>query len=140
MFVSVGFVFLACWAIVVDAEGARVVEQVKLPRRGLARPPLSGSPRDLQLTVGFARNTIGNPIEREPVVIMSGAEIQFADIQRRLEEERTRLSRGRAKNLADVSVIIKADPSTPARTVQRLVQICQDAGFVRFALKSDEIP
>jgi len=97
-----------------------------LPSSELAKPPEAPlvSPLVLQLTA-------------DDKVIFGGDTLSISAMDRPLRTE-ARFLELEGKDVADATVILRADADAKTGIVQEIIQMCQDNGFEKFALRAKQ--
>jgi biopolymer transport protein ExbD len=123
--IDMTFQLIAFFMLVINFSDAEQDQRVTLPDSELAQPP--DAPYEQPLTIHLRDN--GN-------FIFAGAELLSSDALRSaLLREKQIIERYAGKNLADVTVIIRADEDARVGLVQKVIQICQELKYERFALR-----
>ncbi|MFM8578039.1 MAG: ExbD/TolR family protein [Planctomycetaceae bacterium] len=122
--IDMTFQLIAFFMFVINFSDAEQDERVQLPSSQLAKPKEAAavSPITVQLT-------------KEGGVIYGGEVLGVADLAGYLEREKSVMSDA-GKDPKAATVIVRADASARTGEVQDLIQICQKAGFERFALRA----
>lgn len=93
-------------------------------------------PGALVLNLGYKRDRLGAKISDVPVVFYHDKSVDLEELDPSLEREKHSLvARYGAENLANIVVMIRADPELPSKTVQQLIKTCQDVGYCKFSLR-----
>ncbi len=123
--IDMTFQLIAFFMVLINFSDAEQDQRIKLPTSELAKPPDApfDEPRYLQLT-------------KDDTVLFAGDEVPVPGLKPMLVRERQVLERDPDKSAAMVTVIIRADSEAKTGQVQELIQICQDVGFERFALRA----
>lgn len=123
--IDMTFQLIAFFMVLVNFSDAEQDQRIKLPASELAKPPDAPfeEPRYLQLT-------------KEDTVLFGGDETPLVGLAPLLRRERDVLERDPDKSASMVTVIVRADAAAKAGRVQELIQICQDVGFEKFALRA----
>jgi biopolymer transport protein ExbD len=124
--IDMTFQLIAFFMVLLNFGEGEVDARIKLPSSQLAKPPEERvqAPIVLQLT-------------SDDKVIFSGDALPISALDRPLRRERRvlELSGG---NVADATVILRADASAKTGVVQEVIQKCQDNGFEKFALRAKQ--
>ncbi len=119
---------IAFFMLVINFSDVEQDQRVTLPASELARPP--EAPYDHPLTIHLTKN------DR---FIYGGREVtQLAQLRSALLQETQIIKRYKTENLADVTVIIRADEDAKTGLVQQVIQACQELEFERFALRGKQ--
>ena len=124
--IDMTFQLIAFFMIALNFSAAEQDERIRLPSSILAIPP-EGAPEEpltLQLT---DRGT----------VLFADEEIAVDALRATLNRERQVMQR-LEKDLAEATVIIRADQSAQTGKVQELIRLCQETGFERFSLRAKQ--
>lgn len=124
--IDMTFQLIAFFMVLLNFAEAEQDDRIKLPSSELAKPPEAAleSPLTLQLT-------------EEGDVLFAGRTLPIAALSEPLRHEAAVLER-QNKNVADASVIIRADASAKTGVVQQLIQKCQEHGFEKFLLRAKQ--
>ena len=125
--IDMTFQLIAFFMLVINFSDVEQDQRVTLPASELARPP--EAPYDHPLTIHLTKN------DR---FIYGGREVtQLAQLRSALLQETQIIKRYKTENLADVTVIIRADENAKTGLVQQVIQACQELEFERFALRGE---
>ena len=126
--IDMTFQLIAFFMLVINFSDVEQDQRVTLPASELARPP--EAPYDHPLTIHLTKN------DR---FIYGGREVtQLAQLRSALLQETQIIKRYKTENLADVTVIIRADENAKTGLVQQVIQACQELEFERFALRGKQ--
>ncbi len=126
--IDMTFQLIAFFMLVINFSDVEQDQRVTLPASELARPP--EAPYEHPLTIHLTEN------DR---FIYGGREVtQLAQLRSALLQETQIILRHTTKNLADVTVIIRADENAKTGLVQQVIQACQELEFERFALRGKQ--
>jgi len=126
--IDMTFQLIAFFMLVINFSDVEQDQRITLPASELARPP--DSPYDQPLTIHLTK---------DDKFIYAGREIsQLAQLRSALLQEKLIILRYETENLADVTVIIRADENAKTGFVQQVIQICQELDFERFALRGKQ--
>jgi biopolymer transport protein ExbD len=126
--IDMTFQLIAFFMLVINFSDVEQDQRVTLPASELARPP--DAPYEHPLTIHLTKN------DR---FIYGGREVtQLAQLRSALLQETQIILRHTTKNLADVTVIIRADENAKTGLVQEVIQACQELEFERFALRGKQ--
>jgi biopolymer transport protein ExbD len=124
--IDMTFQLIAFFMVLLNFGEGEVDARIKLPSSQLAKPPEERvqAPLVLQLT-------------SDDKVIFGGDALPIAALDRPLRREKRfiELSGG---EVADATVILRADANAKTGVVQEVIQMCQDNGFERFALRAKQ--
>jgi biopolymer transport protein ExbD len=117
------FQLIAFFMVLLNFGEGEVDARIKLPSSELAKPPEAPlvSPLVLQLT-------------DDDKVIFAGDTLAISAMERPLITER-RFIELKGEKVADATVILRADADAKTGIVQEVIQMCQDNGFEKFALR-----
>ena len=140
--IDIVFQLIAFFMVITNFEQTQADERVKLPRDALARPPEVKREDKLTLNIGFNRDKQGNVVSgpndyRGPYLFISGEQVKIENAHVKLSQERA-FFQALGKDMANVTVEIRADAVVPIGEVQNLIQACQEQEFQRFALKATQ--
>ncbi len=126
--IDMTFQLIAFFMLVINFSDVEQDQRVTLPASELARPP--EAPYEHPLTIHLTEN------DR---FIYGGREVtQLAQLRSALLQETQIILRHTTKNLADVTIIIRADENAKTGLVQQVIQACQELEFERFALRGKQ--
>ena len=122
--IDMTFQLIAFFMILLNFADSDQDQRVKLPSSELAKPPDTPleSPLILQLT-------------KEGEVLYGGDMVPVAKMGTYLRQEAQILER-QQKQVADASVVIRADRETKTGLVQELIKKCQEQKFEKFSLRA----
>lgn len=121
--IDMTFQLIAFFMVLLNFGEGEQDARIKLPSSELAKPPDAPleSPIVMQLS---DRGT----------VYFNGAELGIEAISGPLLQER-QVMEAYKKNVADATIIIRADAAAPTGVVQELIKKCQENQFQKFALR-----
>jgi biopolymer transport protein ExbD len=124
--IDMTFQLIAFFMVLLNFGEGEVDARIKLPSSQLAKPPEAAlvSPLVLQLT-------------EDDKVIFSGEALPIPALDRPLRNERRFLELNGGK-VADATVIVRADANAKTGVVQQVIQMCQENGFEKFALRAKQ--
>lgn len=125
--IDMTFQLIAFFMVLINFSQTEQDQRVMLPQSVLAKPP----ERPLQHPVTIH-------MTRDGAVVYAGQEL--ASMQRLrpyLVNERMVLE-GRGRPMSDATIVIRADRYAQAGVVQKLIQLCQEEKFEKFALRAKE--
>lgn len=121
------FQLIAFFMVLVNFTEADQNQRIHLPSSELAKPP--DAPLDTPITIH---------VTDDGTAIMGPNEVPIQGLTRLLTIEHQVLVRkgdGRAK---EATIIIRGDGSTQFGLIQEVIQVCQDVGFEKFALRAKQ--
>lgn len=121
------FQLIAFFMVLVNFTEADQNQRIHLPSSELAKPP--DAPLDSPITIHVTSNG---------TAILGPDEVPIQGLTRLLTIEYQVLVRkgdGRAK---EATIIIRGDASTRFGLIQEVIQVCQDVGFEKFALRAKQ--
>ena len=121
------FQLIAFFMVVINFSEADQNQRIHLPSSELAKPP--DAPLESPITI----NVIS-----EEIAILGAQEVPIAGLTRLLTLEHQVLVRKGEGKAREATIIIRADGSTEHGVVQQVIQICQQVGFERFALRAKQ--
>ncbi len=121
------FQLIAFFMVLVNFAEVDQNERIRLPSSELAKPPDAPlpSPITLQLT-------------RSGSVILGTNEVSLAELRPLLTLERQMLEAKRSVNYRNATIIIRADVGAKIGEVQKVITLCQETGFEKFALRAKQ--
>jgi biopolymer transport protein ExbD len=123
--IDMTFQLIAFFMVLLNFGEGEVDARIKLPSSELAKPPEAQlvAPLVLQLT-------------QDDRVIIGGEMIPIPALNRHLQNER----RYQELNgtMADATVVLRADANAKTGVVQEVIQMCQNNGFEKFALRAKQ--
>ena len=124
--IDMTFQLIAFFMVLLNFGEGELDARIKLPSSQLAKPPEAPleAPLVLQLTA-------------DDKVIFSGDAIPISALDRPLRNERRFLELN-GGNPADATVILRADANAKTGVVQEVIQMCQENGFEKFALRAKQ--
>lgn len=138
--IDIVFQLLAFFMMISNFEQSEADERVMLPKDQLAKPPENKRENTVVLNFGFEREektgVIKDPV---PYLFFGGEKFTVETVGNRLRQE-SQFYTTVGKDLADVTIEIRADRDIKTGMVQELIQLCQEQGieFQRFALKATQ--
>ena len=143
--IDIVFQLITFFMVVINFDAADADERVRMAVSDLARPPKVKPTGELVLQMGFERstNSAGKTGKEGPFLFYSGERIPAAALEsvfrpmldREFQVEKLKWNLdgdGKAKT----PVVIRADAECQTGDVQKLIQVCQKAGYEKFALKA----
>ena len=124
--IDMTFQLIAFFMVLINFTDTDPDQRIQLPSSVLAKPPDTALdiPITLQLT-------------KEGQVIIGGEEWTIDNVKSKLTSEKQFLEY-QEKSAADATVIVRADRVAKTGLVQKLVEVCQEAGFEKFALRAEQ--
>ena len=137
--IDIVFQLLAFFMMISNFEQDKADERVSLPKDQLARPPVVKREGAFTLNFGFDRDRDGKIVDSTAYIFDGDEKFTIESVRNRLRQEANFFSTI-GKDLADVTVEIRADARVKGGQVQELIQMCQesDIGFQRFALRATQ--
>jgi biopolymer transport protein ExbD len=124
--IDMTFQLIAFFMIALNFSEADQNEKIHLPLSELAKPP--DTPLEYPIVVH---------LQKSGRVIFGAEEIPVEALRTYMGREVTFL-RLKEKTPADATVIVRGDASAQTGDVQKVIQICQELGFERYALRAQE--
>jgi biopolymer transport protein ExbD len=124
--IDMTFQLIAFFMVAINFTEADQNEKIHLPLSELAKPP------EAQLEYPIVVH-----LQQSGRIILGVEEIPLESLRSYMGREVTFL-RLKEKKAADATVIIRADANALTGDVQKVIQICQELGFERFALRAQE--
>ena len=125
--IDMTFQLIAFFMVLINFSQTEADQSILLPESALAKPP--DRPLDYPITI---------ELKQDGTVIYGGQELANMNrLRPYLVNERSVLQ-GRDRDLKEATVIIRAHRLAKAGVVQKLIQVCQEEEFVRFALRAKE--
>ena len=124
--IDMTFQLIAFFMVLLNFGEGEVDARIKLPSSELAKPPEAQlmAPLVLQLT-------------QDDRVIISGEVIPIPALNQHLQKE-SRYLVLTGKDVADATVVLRADANAKTGVVQEVIQMCQNNGFEKFALRAKQ--
>lgn len=124
--IDMTFQLIAFFMVLVNFSEADQNQQIKLPASELAKPPDGPveSPITLQLT--------------EKGTVICGPDETTIEGLRRLLLVEWNVLKAEKKDPAEATIIIRADRDAQTGKAQQIIQICQETGFEKFALRAKQ--
>ena len=125
--IDMTFQLIAFFMVLINFSQSEQEEGILLPKSELAKPP--DRPLQHPITIHLRENG---------TIVYAGRNLANMDrLRPYLVNERSVLE-GRERPLTDATIIIRAHQHAKAGVVQKLIQVCQDEKFERFALRAEE--
>jgi biopolymer transport protein ExbD len=125
--IDMTFQLIAFFMVLINFSQTETDQRILLPDSVLAKPP--DRPLDYPITIQLTRD--------EKVIYGGQLLASMNRLRPYLVNERSILE-GRDRPLSDATVIIRADRNAKAGVVQKLIQLCQEERFEKFALRARE--
>lgn len=135
--IDMTFQLIAFFMFTLSFADSEQNELIKLPGSELAKPPDAPLEKPLALQVAVRRNKDELVPNAPPFVIYNGDEISIDGMREPLNREKEVLVRT-GGNVANSTVIIRADRDVATGQVQKLIRYCQETGFEKFVLRAKE--
>jgi biopolymer transport protein ExbD len=126
--IDVTFQLIAFFMFTINLSEAEQDQRVTLPASELAKPP--DAPYDHPLTIHLT--------DRGQFIYAGEALPSLDDLRSALLREKQIIERYAIEELSDVTVIIRADEDARTGLVQEIIQMSQELGFERFALRGKQ--
>ena len=118
--IDMTFLLIAFFVMLINFNDAEQNQKIHLPKSEVAKPP--DVPLDKFLIIH---------VTEEGTAIFKGAEFEVPDMKRHLI-----LYKQLHGDWKDATVIIRGDENTQTGKVQELIEVCQQQGFEKFALRA----
>ena len=126
--IDMTFQLIAFFMVLINFTEAEQDQRVKLPESELAQPP--DQPYENQLTVQLTEDNL---------ILFAGEEMSSLDkLSQTLLREKQIFQLHDSIPMKDVTIIIRGDRTAPTGKVQEVIQVCQEAGFEKFALRGKQ--
>ena len=124
--IDMTFQLIAFFMVLINFTDTVQDERIKLPSSKLARPPDAPweTPITLQLT-------------KEGRVVYVGETWSIDQLKTQMINEAT-LLKYQKKSVSEATIIIRADATAKTGVVQKVIEICQEAQFEKFALRAKQ--
>ncbi|MCH2115144.1 MAG: biopolymer transporter ExbD [Pirellulales bacterium] len=123
--IDMTFQLIAFFMLVINFSEVEQDQRVQLPASELAQPP--DSPYEYPFTIHLTRTDN---------YIFGGSQLtELSQLRSALLKETQIIKRHTAKELADVTIVIRADENAKTGQVQEVIQTCQELEFGKFALR-----
>ncbi|MCY2964756.1 MAG: biopolymer transporter ExbD [Planctomycetota bacterium] len=143
--IDIVFQLITFFMVVINFDAANSDERVRMAVSDLARPPKVKPPVELVLQVGFERHRdgAGKEVKDGPFLFYNGDLIpapSFEKVFRPMLDREFQIEKIKGNldgdGKAKTPVVIRADAECATGDVQKLIQICQQAGYEKFSLKA----
>jgi biopolymer transport protein ExbD len=125
--IDMAFQLIAFFMFAISFSQNEQDERVMLPDSVLAKP--ANQPMKHPITLHLTRTG---------AVIYGGQEMPNIDRLRPYLVNERMVLQGRDRTMSDATVVIRADRFAKAGVVQKLIQMCQEEKFEKFALRAQE--
>ena len=126
--IDMTFQLIAFFMVLVSFSEADQNERIRLPLSELAKPPDAPVPTPITLQ-----------LTGEGTVIFAGQDVPLTELPSTLRTERQLLVFGGGDAKAnEATVIIRGDRTAKTGEVQEVIEICQNTGFIKFALRAKQ--
>lgn len=128
------FQLLIFFVILVNFSDADNNQRIKLPKSDLAKPP--EKPIEDAVTIQVAQAAVGS---RDYVIILGANEIKLPrDLGSFLKTEIAGVQKkhNNRRNVKDMTIVIRSDGSAKTGFIQEIIQVCQQNGLEKFALRA----
>jgi biopolymer transport protein ExbD len=126
--IDMTFQLIAFFMVLINFSQTEADQSILLPESALAKPP--DRPLDFPITI---------QLKKDGVVVYGGQELANMNRLRPYLVNERNVLEGRDRDMGDATVIIRAHREAKAGVVQRLIQVCQEEQFVKFALRAKEV-
>ena len=124
--IDMTFQLIAFFMVLINFTDTEQDERIKLPSSELAKPP--DAPFEIPITL---------QLTKEGQVVYSGQTWEVEQMKQQLVGERQVLEYQK-KSVQDATIIIRADATVKTGLVQKLIEVCQEAKFEKFALRAKQ--
>jgi len=121
------FQLIAFFMVLVNFTEADQNQRIHLPSSELAKPP--DAPLDSPITIHVTDNG---------TAIMGPDEVPIPGLTRLLTVEFQVLARKGMGRAQEATIVIRGDGATKFGLIQEVIQVCQDVGFEKFALRAKQ--
>ena len=137
--IDMTFQLIAFFMVLINFSEAEQNEAIMLPSSELAKPPEAAIDTPITVQLGFLRDKdSGRKIG--PIAVLGTQEVDIRNGMEplRLELQReSQLLKARGNSSAQrATIIIRADREWKTGEVQELIEMCQQIGFTKFALRA----
>ena len=125
--IDMTFQLIAFFMVLINFSEADQNQAIRLPSSELAKPPETAlqDPITVQLT-------------QKGTVIMGPEEVDIENLDKLLIREKQLLEAIPGSSSRTATVIIRADRQAKTGEVQKVIKICQERGFEKFALRAKQ--
>lgn len=124
--IDMTFQLIAFFMVLINFTDTEQDERIKLPSSELAKPP--DAPFEIPITL---------QLTKEGKVVYGGQTWEVEQMKQQLVGERQVLGYQK-KSVQDATIIIRADATVKTGLVQKLIEVCQEAKFEKFALRAKQ--
>ncbi len=121
------FQLIAFFMVLVNFTEADQNQRIHLPSSELAQPP--DAPLDSPITIN---------VTSEGTAIMGTTEVPIQGLIPLLKLEHQVINRKTQGLASQATIIIRGDGVTKFGLIQEVIQVCQDVGFEKFALRAKQ--
>ncbi len=125
--IDLTFLLIAFFMVLINFAETDQNERIRLPSSELAKPP--DGPLEAAITLQLTR--LGT-------VLFAGDETTVEGLRPTLLVERQVIDVTPGRSASQVTIIIRGDRDAQAGVVQELIQVCQETGFEKFALRAKQ--
>lgn len=126
--IDIVFQLLAFFMFTINFTNTEQDQRVTLPASELAKPP--EAPYERPLTVHLT--------DRGEFIYAGAAYGSLAELRSALLREKQIIERYALEKMNEVTIVIRADEDASTGLVQEVIQMCQELGFERFALRGKQ--
>jgi biopolymer transport protein ExbD len=126
--IDIVFQLLAFFMFTINFTNTEQDQRVTLPASELAKPP--EAPYEHPLTIHLT--------DRGEFIYAGDALRSLDELRSALLREKQIIERYALEKLSDVTIVIRADEDASTGLVQEVIQLCQELGFERFALRGKQ--
>lgn len=125
--IDMTFQLIAFFMVLINFSDVEQDQRVNLPASELAKPPDTAyeEPLTVQMTA-------------DETILFGGQEMDLDGLADALRREAQLVRFTGAKQLSDITVVIRADLSARTGKVQEIIQTCQEQGYETFALRGKQ--
>ncbi len=125
--IEMTFQLIAFFMVLINFSQTETDQRILLPESVLAKPP--DQPLETPITI---------QLKKDGVVVYGGQELANLNRLRPYLVNERNILNGRERPLSDATIVIRAHQLAKAGVVQKLIQVCQEEQFVKFALRAKE--
>lgn len=125
--IDMTFQLIAFFMVLINFSEVEQDQRVNLPASELAKPPETAyeEPITIQMT-------------SDETILFGGQELDLDGLRRAMLVESQLTKNYSEKNLAEVTVVIRADHRARAGKVQEIIKLAQEFGYETFALRGQQ--
>jgi len=130
--IDMTFQLIAFFMVIINFTETEQNQAIQLPKSELAKPP---DTMDFPITLQITRP---DPADQKTYVYYGGRKYAATppdQLKQALETQKAFLE-AKGKTTADATIIIRADSWARTGDVQRIIELCQDVGYVNYALRA----